>query len=190
MSKLPSMPFFPADFFADTEHLSPSARHAYLFLLCHAWLRGAKLPNDDHALARLAGFRLDIWRKLKPHVMEFWKLDHDGNLVNKRQLVNFETVHTTREINKANGARGGYAKALNSKNTYIANGTFKTSEALGNQNHNQILKDSFNGELRQESRWVPTKRIGSRLFKVGELAPAYDGQPVRSWKTLKPEDCQ
>ena len=185
MTKLPSMPFFPADFFADTEHLSPSARHAYLFLLCHAWLRGAKLPNDDAALARMAGFRMDHWRKIKAEVMAFWHVDNDGMLWNMRQRNNFEVVNATRELNKANGALGGRPKSLFSNRQIKANGfDFKRL-----QNQNQNIKDSFNGKGRKEGGWVPTKRIGDRTFRAGELAPKYPGQDPKRWEILKPEDC-
>ena len=115
MSKLPSMPFFPADFFADTQHLTRCAAHGYLFLLGHAWLRGAKLPNDDIALARMAGMRLDQWRKAKPGIMEFWELGPDGYLTNTRLTKEWLYVCAVCKIKKLNGARGGRPKSLKSQ---------------------------------------------------------------------------
>jgi uncharacterized protein YdaU (DUF1376 family) len=170
MSKLPSMPFFPADFFADTEHLSRAAAHAYLFLLGHAWLRGARLPNDDAALARMAGFRLDQWKKIKAEVMEFWRVGDDGMLRNPRQHGNFETVNTNRNINIANGKLGGRPKSLFSNVPIKANGFNLETEKKGNQNQNQNKEESLNGEVRQES--------GNRVF-VKEGSPQWNAwEPV------------
>jgi uncharacterized protein YdaU (DUF1376 family) len=122
MTKLPSMPFFPVDFFADTEHLSPSARHAYAFLLLHGWIRSATLPNDDASLARLAGFRIDIWRKIKPQVMQFFELGPDGLLRNRRMSKELSYVVKKRERNSLNGALGGRPKSLKYNTLTKANG--------------------------------------------------------------------
>jgi uncharacterized protein YdaU (DUF1376 family) len=54
MSALPYLPhfaFFPKDFIADAKVtvMSPLARGAYIFLLCHAWNEDPQgtLPDDD-----------------------------------------------------------------------------------------------------------------------------------------------
>jgi uncharacterized protein YdaU (DUF1376 family) len=101
------MPLFPADFFADTAHISRSAAHAYLFLLGHAWLRDGALPNDDAVLARMAGFRLDRWREIKSEVLSFWQLSDDDLLRNKRLTKERDYVTEKSRRNRANGALGG-----------------------------------------------------------------------------------
>lgn len=111
MSKLQAMPFFPADFFADTEHMAPEAAKAYLFLLGHAWLRGAKLPNDDRALARMARVSVKAWQHMKGDVLSFWTLSPDGYLRQKRLSKEHAFVSRKVEANRKNGSAGGKAKA-------------------------------------------------------------------------------
>jgi uncharacterized protein YdaU (DUF1376 family) len=149
MTKLPSMPFFPADFFADTEHLTRCAAHGYLFLLGHAWLRGAKLPNDDVALARMAGVRGDQWKKIKPEIMEFWKLGPDGCLTNSRLTKEWSWVEGNRTRNKLNGALGGRPKYLKSNIEAKPNGLFSKTGVKA-PTPTPIKKESLNGILGQK----------------------------------------
>ena len=125
MSKLSAMPVFFSDFFADTEHLSPDAAKAYLFLLGHAWIRGAKLPNDDTMLARLARVSLKSWRHMKDGVVAFWTLGEDGYLRQKRLSKEYEYVCRKVEVNRENGSAGGKASASKKANennkTTVAN---------------------------------------------------------------------
>lgn len=61
--KMISFPFFPWDFFRDTEHLDDSQKMKYLRLLSHMYLRGGYLPDDEKVLARLAGVSIKQWRR-------------------------------------------------------------------------------------------------------------------------------
>jgi uncharacterized protein YdaU (DUF1376 family) len=194
MTKLPSMPFFPADFFADTRHMSGEEQGAYLLMLMHAWLSGGKLPSDKKALLKLLRVHWRHWRCVEKAVLPFWDATQEGIITNTRLTQDQIRIESIHEQNKINGALGGRPKSLFSKDSVKAAGYVSPNrpetERLTNQNQNQNhLKDSLNGELRQERRWVPTKRIGSRLFKAGEYAPAYDGQMPEHWQILKPEDC-
>jgi 5-methylcytosine-specific restriction endonuclease McrA len=78
MSDNPSMPMFWAEFFSDTEHLPEDAAKAYLFLLGHAWIRGARLPDDDLALARMSRVGPRKWTAIKSIVMGLWYKDELG----------------------------------------------------------------------------------------------------------------
>lgn len=51
MSSTPWMPFYPADYLADTRRLTTEQHGAYLLLLLDSWVSGA-LPDDD-AVRRL-----------------------------------------------------------------------------------------------------------------------------------------
>lgn len=197
MSKLPSMPFFPADFFADTAHMTGEAAAVYLVLLGHAWLRGGSLPDDDRLWGRLARVSAQKWTTIKPEILPLWQLGPDGRVLQKRLTRDYEQVIKKLESNAKNGLKGNekrWRKSLYENNgDGIANATNShpqsRSERDRNQNQNQIKEDSFNNEIRQEGRWVRTKRIGGRIFKAGEKAPKYENQPVRFWEILKPEDC-
>src|SRR4051812_30423485 len=105
--KLAAMPWFPADFFADTEHVCDDAAKAYLFLLGHAWIRGARLPNDDAALARMARVSIKKWVAIRDAVMSFWKLCEDGFWRQQRMSKEYEFVSRRAEANRKNGSLGG-----------------------------------------------------------------------------------
>jgi uncharacterized protein YdaU (DUF1376 family) len=113
MTELHSMPMFWAEFFADTEHMSDDAAHAYLFLIGHAWLRKAKLANDDRALARMARVSFKKWKAIKPEVLSLWVLDEaDGGWWSQKRLTK-EWLFVSRraEDNRKNGSLGGTRSA-------------------------------------------------------------------------------
>lgn len=207
MSKLPSMPFYPADFFADTAHISGEAAAAYLVLLGHAWLRGGSLPSDDEALARLVRLSRQKWSSIRLEVLPFWKPFTESTgvrvLRQSRLFKDYQSVVEKVAITSKNGKLGNEKrwgqKRLDFNGTGVANGIAKKSTCDHNQNQNQnYIKDSSNNGLRQESgsgsatgnSWVRTKRVLGKVYKVGELAPAYEGQPFSMWQPLTPEDCQ
>lgn len=101
---------FWADFFADTRHVSGEAAGAYLLLLGHAWLRGAKLPNDDRALARMADVSPRKWASIKRDVMSFWTLDGDV-WRQKRLSKEWDYVCRTSDIKRRLGKLGGLRSA-------------------------------------------------------------------------------
>jgi uncharacterized protein YdaU (DUF1376 family) len=65
------MPWYVADFVADTQHLDSSLTGAYMLLIGHYWLRGG-LPDDDAALARISRMSPTEWRKARPTIFAFF----------------------------------------------------------------------------------------------------------------------
>jgi uncharacterized protein YdaU (DUF1376 family) len=47
------MPFYVADYLADTGHLSTIEHGAYMLLIMHYWQKGG-LPADERMIARVA----------------------------------------------------------------------------------------------------------------------------------------
>jgi uncharacterized protein YdaU (DUF1376 family) len=74
MSRRPFMPFYGADFFTDTAHLSRDERDAYLRLIWHYWTHGG-LIDDDARLARIAHMSPEEWAAARPIIQAFF---HDG----------------------------------------------------------------------------------------------------------------
>jgi uncharacterized protein YdaU (DUF1376 family) len=95
---------FWAEFFADTEHVSGEVAKAYLYLLGHAWLRGAQLPDDDRILARMARVSGGRWAAIRSDVMGFWTRTERG-WTQKRLSKEWFYLFKVREVKRLNGAK-------------------------------------------------------------------------------------
>lgn len=120
MSSVPYMPFYPADYLADTRHLSTEQHGAYLLLLMVAWGRGGVLPNDEKKLSRIAGVTVRKWKSLSVEVMEFFEVDGD-NISSPRMTKEYQKVTRKIELRAKAGRAGGLAKSLKDKRRSLAN---------------------------------------------------------------------
>lgn len=93
----PWMPWYVADFVADTQHLDAALTGAYMLLIGHYWLRG-QLPDDDAALARIARMSAPEWRKARPTLQAFFR---DGW---KHKRIDEELAHAADVSNKRRAA--------------------------------------------------------------------------------------
>lgn len=82
MSSTPWMPFYPADYLADTRRLTTEQHGAYLLLLLDSWVSGA-LPDDDDVLARVAGLDAERWAQVRPVIAGYFQIA-DGQWVHAR----------------------------------------------------------------------------------------------------------
>ncbi len=69
------MPLYIGDYLADTMHLSTEQHGAYLLLLFHLWRRSA-LPDDDTALAKVAGLSPTSWNSARPVLAAFFRIEN------------------------------------------------------------------------------------------------------------------
>jgi uncharacterized protein YdaU (DUF1376 family) len=212
MTEIPAMLLWTDAYLGDTSHLSTFEHGAYLLILMAMWRAGGSLPDDDKTLARCAKVTLDKWRRISPQIRAFLQPvaemsqntqserkstpfanghcnNNNGLITQKRLWQELEIALSRKEKQRFAGFVGNAAKALKKQGTHNRSAT-AIGDRMRTKPEPYIKKDFINGELRQESRWVPTKMIGNRRFRAGELAPAYDGQPPWCWKKLKPEDCQ
>lgn len=71
------LPLFPADYLADTQHLSAEEHGAYLLLMMTAWLQDdCGLPDDDRKLSRITRLSLRKWKACRPTMLEFWRIEN------------------------------------------------------------------------------------------------------------------
>jgi uncharacterized protein YdaU (DUF1376 family) len=190
----PWMPFFIADFLMDILELKADEIGVYTLLLCLAWRRDGPLPGDLDILKTMlkrccSEFHGLAFNRIVPKLLEryFYK-DSAGDWRQSRVEKELRKVRECSE-NASRNSRERWKKKGDSELFQELTNAPRNAPRNANHSHSHF-KDSFNSELRQESRWVPTKRVGGRLFKVGEHAPAYDGQPPDRWKVLEPEDCK
>lgn len=72
------MPWYIADYLADTTHLSAAEHGAYLLMLAHAWMNNGALPLEDERLCRLTRMSAVEWELSKGVLMRFWTAEDDG----------------------------------------------------------------------------------------------------------------
>lgn len=65
------MPFYVADYLADTAHLRAAESGGYLHLIMHYWQKGA-LPDDDRQLAAIARMTDREWKLARPTIASFF----------------------------------------------------------------------------------------------------------------------
>jgi uncharacterized protein YdaU (DUF1376 family) len=122
MSKTPFMPLWVSDFLGDTLDLDASEIGAYMLLLMAQWNRdGGSLPDDGKKLQRVARCGRN-WPKVWGNIQRYFQTDENG-IYSVRLRKEAQNVASKREVNAHNGALGGSAKALKTKEPDIANAT-------------------------------------------------------------------
>lgn len=117
MTRLPSMPMFWGDYFADTRHLTTEQHGAYLLLLGSMWMAGGSLPDNDRQLANIAGVSLQKWRKIAPVIRPFFTISDDGRLTHKRVEKEKDRVTNFITRQRSNGSRRWQPNPLNNNET-------------------------------------------------------------------------
>lgn len=65
------MPFYVADYLADTGRLTTEEHGAYFLMICDYWKTGP-LPDDDRVLARITGMKPSAWRRTRKILQSFF----------------------------------------------------------------------------------------------------------------------
>lgn len=125
MAEFPAFPLWTDAYLGDTTHLTTLEHGAYLLLLMVAWRsKEGTLPDDDVLLSRYAKLRLDHWRKIRPIIQSFFKVEN-GIWIQGRLKDELESVKLLSKVQskKARGRWANYsaAKALKNNNSDNAN---------------------------------------------------------------------
>lgn len=138
------MPFYVADYLADTGHLSTTEHGAYLLLIMHYWQRGG-LPCDDAKLASIARASLEQWQGMRVTLAELfgdgWKHPRIDKELEKSQIAY--------EKRALAGKAGGTAKAAKSSNA-TAMPDQKASNALPTTITTTFKKEGANAPISSE----------------------------------------
>jgi uncharacterized protein YdaU (DUF1376 family) len=116
------MQFFPADYLADTAHLSTLEHGAYLLLIMNYWQRGESFKAKDESvlndrLAKIARLPAARWAKVKETLAEFFETS-PTEWRHRRIERDLAEVREKSLLNKANGKKGaerrwpGQARAI------------------------------------------------------------------------------
>lgn len=103
--KPPWMPFFIADYLADTQHLSTEQHGAYDLLLFASWNRGGSLPDDEDVLRIITKLSTKGWKAHRAVLLEFFTLQ-GGKLVQKRLVREMGKAVATASRRSTAGASG------------------------------------------------------------------------------------
>ena len=121
------MPFYPADYLADTRRLTTEQHGAYLLLLMDSWSSGA-LPDDDAVLARVAGLDTESWTRTRQALAGYFEIA-DGKWVHAR--IEREREHA-QAYAQASSSRGKKAATARWSKKKPEESTEKPAESVDN----------------------------------------------------------
>lgn len=142
MSSTPWMPFYPADYLADTRRLTTEQHGAYMLLLMDSWSSGA-LPDDDAVLARVAGLDAESWARARQALAGYFEIA-DGKWVHAR--IEREREHA-QAYAQASSSRGKKAATARWSKKKPEESTEKPAESVDNsQKDAQAYAQALHGE--------------------------------------------
>jgi uncharacterized protein YdaU (DUF1376 family) len=155
MAALPYMQFYPADYLADTIHLTLEEDGAYLRLLLNYWQRGFPPKDNDVHLARICRIGVSEWINIRPNIIEFFDIQ-EGRWYHKR--VELELLHVEKKQKQRIDA--GKASAKSRK--------FKENSTVVQRSFN---KRSTNGSFNDKDIDIDTDTDKTKIKTNGRFAP-------------------
>ena len=144
----PWMPFYPADFRADTLDLTAAEIGAYIVLLMLAWQRGGPIPGDAKLLRRMiqthvADFHGHSFNAIIPKLLEryFYK-DEDGDWRQKRIEKEIERAESISKKQSQNVSKR-WSKQPQTELKRSSNGSQMVGKRISNdQNKKDEIKEN------------------------------------------------
>src|SRR4051812_30644287 len=99
----PWMPWYIADYLADTAHLRAGQSGAYLHLIMHYWQKGG-LPDNNAQLAAIARMTPQEWKRERPVIEPFFQMPGWKHKRVEEELVKAQAKY---EARAAAGRKGG-----------------------------------------------------------------------------------
>jgi uncharacterized protein YdaU (DUF1376 family) len=164
------MPFYVADYLADTLHLGPLENGVYMFLIMHYWQTGS-LPKDDIHLARIARMTGEEWNTIRPSIASFF----DSEWRHRRVERELALAKEKRDKRTEAGRKGGKAKAALHKNPSkcSSNATILLEQNAANHNHYK--------EKEKEKEKAGKEKKGAAMAFVAIASPEW-----QAWQKVKP----
>lgn len=99
-SSLIWMPFYWADYYKDTTHLSTVQHGAYILLIGRYWTTGRPLPDDDQLLRQVCNLSVSDWRKSRNILRDFFCVS-DGYWTHKKVETELKAARDNIEKSRA-----------------------------------------------------------------------------------------
>jgi uncharacterized protein YdaU (DUF1376 family) len=142
MSDFQFMPFFWADFLADTTHLNGIESGVYAMLLGNMWLRGGWIPDDDQAIARMCRIDEQTWLLMKPKIRPFLKL-RNGRFSQRRLLDEFQKAKKIHQKNCKKTAKARQAKSEKKQQHASVTDSLTGDTRVSRDNYNGTRDNTF-----------------------------------------------
>jgi uncharacterized protein YdaU (DUF1376 family) len=168
MSK-PWMPFYVADYLADTGHLNAAQHGAYLMLIMHYWRKGS-IPSDSVQQAQIARMSPEDWGDNQATVLAFF----DADLKHKR--IDQELAHAEDVSNKRRTAR---AQRPNNSSTIVEQKTTQSQSQSKKEDIRAVANatrpsddhfDKFKAAYprrKGSNPWQPARKLFDAAVKSG-----------------------
>lgn len=182
---LPYFPMYPADFEADTSHLTLEEDGAYNRLLRLMWMTpGCSLPDDDQWIMRRMRADFDTYESVvKPLIAEFFKREK-GRLFSPRLMREFDALSETREKRSQAGKKGGLAgKPLKTNKTDESPAKARPKHARGIPEPEPDIDISSEDKSSSDICSAPIRAPKTELAPRAELQRVLD--PERADAVLK-----
>ena len=124
------MPFYWAEYLADTGHLTTEEHGAYLLLIGAYWQAGGPLVDDDKRLARLTRLSLRRWKAVRETLANFF-------------TITDQKWHLTRVDDELSATKKRYLKRVEAGK--------KRQSLAGKKQQNQCQNSSTADAMRQHS---------------------------------------
>ena len=151
----PWMPWYVADYLADTQHLSTIEHGAYDLLIMHYWRHGG-LPADENQLRAITKLTPAQWRKHRTTLSAFF-IDWKHGQID----AEIAKAEAKQKLRQEAGKMGGNARA-----NALANATAK-QEQTGQQNPSNALASSSESQ---------SEKKGKKEEDTADAVPSSDGQ--------------
>lgn len=152
-------------------------------LLCSAWVRDGKLPDDDIQLSRLARCDSETWNRIKPVLMPFFEVEN-GAWIQRRLLSEKEKAIKRSEARSRVGKMGGRPSCKTDSLSNSLTNSFEFAKANGKQNETPS---------QSQSQYIKTPIVplqGTLGWRVGKLfnrreATAWSEKEIKALKSVE-----
>ena len=179
MAALPWMPLYPADYLADTAHLTRAQSGSYMLLLMNYWQTGKALDNSGERLASVARMSSEEWAIEKPILAEFFTIKR-GKWIHKRVENDLQKV---------------FAKSTQASHAASTGARKRANERLASAQRNLSDTDTdTDTDTRRSTATAPDaarrppKKNGHRVnfnFQTGKFEGVTEGDELR-WQEAYP----